>query len=109
MEDYYYTLGKDVQDITPFIEYFLTALTSQANTSLEEIKKPIPEHRAYLLPRRAEILDIIKDHHTVSFDFLTRRFRAIPTSTLHYDLLRLTKAGHITKLGSTRGALYIIK
>lgn len=107
--EYYQTLGKDVQNVTLFVEYYLNALASQAHTSLEEVKNPVPHHRAHLLPRRAELLDIISDHHAVSFDFLTRRFRAIPTSTLHYDLAQLVKSGYITKLGSTRGTLYTIK
>ena len=108
-QEYYDVLGKDIQDVTPFIEYYLTAIVSQANKSLVEINNPVPKHRAELLPRRAELLDIIKDHKTVTFDFLTRRFRAIPTSTLHYDLIQLIKKGYIIKLGSTRGTLYAIK
>lgn len=62
-----------------------------------------------LLPRRAEIIAIIRDHQMVSFNFLSRRFPGIPTSTLHYDLKQLVKGGFINKLGSTNGALYRMK
>ncbi len=107
-QEYYDELAHDVQDVTSFVDFFLTALASQTQTSLEELKLPIPEHRIELLPRRAEILDIIRDHHMVSFDFLARRFRAVAPSTLHYDLKQLIKKEYIKKLGSTRGAVYTL-
>jgi len=59
-----------------------------------------------LLPRRKEILETIKDHKTVSFDFIRRRFVNVPDSTLHYELQQLIKHGFIKKLGVSRGALY---
>lgn len=60
-----------------------------------------------LLPRRREILLIIRDHKQVSFDFIKRRFVGTPSSTLHYELQQLMKAKLIRKLGITRGALYV--
>ena len=59
-----------------------------------------------LLPRRQEILAIIRDHKLISFDFLKRRFYKVPASSLHYDLKMLQKKGFIKKLGVTRGVLY---
>lgn len=59
-----------------------------------------------LLPRRKEILETIKDHKLVSFDFLRRRFMRIAPSSLHYDLRQLAKKGFIRKLGVTRGVVY---
>lgn len=56
--------------------------------------------------RRQEIVLTIRDHNMVSFDFLTRNFRGVPVSTLHYDLLQLQKKGYIQKMGSTRGVMY---
>jgi Fic family protein len=105
-QEYYDALFPDTQNVTQFVVFFLTALLSQARQSFEEIKHPKVEFQSNLLPRRQEIVNIIRDHVTVSFDFLSRRFRKIPTSTLHYDLLSLQKKGYIEKLGSTRGALY---
>lgn len=105
-DGYYAALGPDRQDVSEFIDFFLTALLSQANESLAKAKEaPIPKY-SELLPRRAELLEIIRDHKMVTFDFLSRRFRAIPTRTLHYDLSQLTKRGLIKKLGSTRGVVY---
>jgi len=59
-----------------------------------------------LLSRRAEIVEIIRDHKMVSFDFIARRFRAVPTRTLHYDISQLVRFGYVKKLGNTRGAMY---
>jgi Fic family protein len=103
---YYDALGKDVQDVTRFVEFFLDALITQARQSLQEASNPPEIKYPNLLPRRAEIMEILHDHRTVSFDFLARRFRKIPTRTLHYDLEQLVKAGLVKKLGSTRGAVY---
>jgi DeoR/GlpR family transcriptional regulator of sugar metabolism len=60
-----------------------------------------------LLPRRREILEIIRDHRMVSFDFIKRRFPGICQSTLHYDIKQLLRAGLVRKLGATRGAQYV--
>lgn len=106
---YYDALAIDRQDVTPFIEFFLTALLTQAKKSLKESANPPTIPFPNLLPRRAEIVEIIKDHSLVSFDFLSRRFRSVPTRTLHYDLTQLIKQGYIKKLGSTRGAIYALK
>lgn len=109
-DDYYYVLGRDRQDVTEFVEFYLTALLSQAKISLKAAHEPgKPDAYAHLLPRRAEIMRLLHDHNVVSFDFLARRFRAVPTRTLHYDLSQLTKAGWVQKMGSTRGAVYTIR
>ena len=59
-----------------------------------------------LLPRRKEILMLIRDHSPISFDQIHRRFMAVTTSTLHYDLQQLHKVGLIRKLGTTKSAQY---
>jgi len=62
-----------------------------------------------LSARRQELVNTIRDHKEVSFDFLARNFRAVPISTLHYDLLQLIKHGYIQKMGSTRGVCYTLR
>lgn len=106
-QEYYDALMPDRVDVTIFVEFFLETLVEQAKRTLEMAKTPIPEHRAALLPRRAEIVDIIADHEMVSFDFLRRRFRAVSTSTLHFDLKQLIRGGYIKKLGTTRAVVYV--
>lgn len=104
---YYDALGRDRQDVTEFVEFYLTALLSQATISLKLAYEPVkPDPYSNLLPRRAEIMRIVEDHKVVTFDFLARRFRAVPSATLHYDVAQLVKAGLLRKMGTTRGAMY---
>jgi len=104
---YYDTLARDTTDVTAFVEFFLDALVAQAKKTLEQAMIPVPAHRVELLPRRAEILDVIGDHRMISFDGIARRFRAVSVGTLHFDLTQLAKGGYIKKLGSTRGVVYV--
>lgn len=107
----YYQVLEPSQDATDFIEFFLSALVSQANTTLEQFRN-IPRVEASkdkLMPRRQEILATIRDHPDCSFDFIVRRFISINPKTLHFDLSCLMKAGFVQKLGTTRGALYRAK
>lgn len=64
---------------------------------------------ASLLPRRAEILAVIRDHKLVKFDFLRRRFMGISPRMLRYDLKKLTDARLIRKRGKTNGVYYEAK
>lgn len=107
-EEYYQALGKDRQDVTEFVEFYLTALLSQVRSSLKLAYEPeVSNPYDSLLPRRAEILRIIQDHKVVTFDFLSRRFRGVPKRTLHHDVAKLVKGGWVRKLGTTRGAVYV--
>lgn len=85
----------------------IEVFTEQAEKTINDLKN-IKEERLEdtLLPRRREILEIIRDHEMVSFDFIKRRFTKVPNSSLHDDLRKLIKKGLIKKLGSTRGARY---
>lgn len=108
-DHYYYALGKDMQDVTSFVEFYLTALLEQARISLKIAYEPVKsDPYASLLPRRAEIMRIVSDHKVVTFDFIARRFRAVPTATLHFDIAQLTRAGFLRKIGSTRAATYAL-
>jgi len=105
--DYYDTLALGEKDITDYVEFMLEALaqTSEEAKKLALHKEQIkPED--YLLPRRSEILQIIKDHKLVNFDTIKRRFLKINERTLRYDLKQLQNAGLIKKLGTTRGVHY---
>jgi Fic family protein len=109
-DDYYYFVGRDTQDVTSFVEFYVTALLAQARISLKAAHESgKPDKYADLLPRRGEIMRLIEDHKIVSFDFLARRFRAVPVRTLHNDLAQLSKAGLVQKMGSTRGVSYTLR
>lgn len=107
-ESYYQVLEPSL-DTTKFVEFFLESFIEQAKLVLGKLgkqKETLPEE--YLLPRRREILEIIKDHPYSSFDFISRRFPVINPKTLHYDLGQLQEKGFIIKAGKTRGATYLL-
>ncbi len=62
-----------------------------------------------LLPRRAEIFYLIRDHKLVNFDFIKRRFMRVNERTLRYDLKKLQDTGFIRKRGVTNGVHYEAK
>jgi Fic family protein len=109
-DDYYRELSSDTEDVTKFVRFFLSALVAQSTISLREAHTTAEDNKYLsLLPRRAEIMRIVEDHKVVTFDFLSRRFRAIPLRTLHNDIAQLVKSGHIRKMGATRGACYSVQ
>lgn len=61
-----------------------------------------------LLPRRFEILQVIRDHKIISFDQIRRRFLGVNQRTLRYDLKSLADNGFIRKRGVTKGVYYEI-
>jgi len=81
--------------------------TEKLKTHMKNLDNPSEED--FLLPRRREILEIIKNHELISFEQIHRRFFKVPTRTLHYDIKQLEKEGFIRKIGTTRGALYQVK
>ena len=100
----------DQNDVTPFVEFMLEVLMSASENSI----KLVDNQKEYnkedsLLPRRKEILLLIREQQLLSFDRIRRRFLIIPERTLRYDLLQLQKGGFIMKLGTTKGVLYKTK
>lgn len=106
-DEYYAYLDKS--DATSFIEFMLEIINDQAKKILDEVngKKQTPDD--LLLPRRKEILDIIRDHEVISLDSLRRRFLKVSSRMIRYDLKKLEEQGFIIKLGTTRGAMYKVK
>src|SRR3989344_92609 len=105
--DYYNLLSITDNDITLFVEFFLKGIAESAEKTFEQLKGAKGEKpEDTLLPRRQEILQIIREQRLCSFNMIKRRFRKIPDSSLHYDMQILLKKGFIKKLGSTRGVVY---
>ncbi len=103
----YYSRLEPGSDCTGFIEFFLEALVFQLKKDLGKLNQNRQEQpEDALLPRRREILEVIRDHPHCTFDFIHRRFTGVNTKTLHYDLAQLRKKGFINKLGSTKGVVY---
>lgn len=105
--EYYSALETSGKEVSDYLEFMLLALAKTAQDAKEEIlKKKSLDAVDILLPRRAEILQIIRDHKIVNFDFIRRRFLTINGRTLRYDLLQLANDGLIKKRGSTKGVYY---
>lgn len=103
----YYAHLEPSSDCTDFIEFFLTALVDQLKKDIVTLGQRLSElPEDSLMPRRREILEIIRDHPHSTFDFIHRRFAAVNAKTLHYDLAQLMKKGFIRKLGATKGVSY---
>jgi Fic family protein len=109
-ETYYKMLEESERDATNHLEFMLEVLSEAAeDTKLLILDKRRLEKFDSLLPRRGEILEIIKDHKLMNFNGIKRRFRNINDRTLRYDLMQLGKGGFIQKLGTTRGVYYKAK
>jgi len=107
--DYYDVLALGEKDVTEYVEFMLEALAETATQAQKlALNKEQIKPEDYLLPRRAEILNIIRDHQMVSFDTIKRRFFAVNDRTLRYDLKQLQDAGLIKKRGTTKGVYYEI-
>lgn len=109
-DKYYSSLETEGTDITEFAEFILKAISESAQKVLLELKNTEdakPEDT--LMPRRAEILLIVREQRMVSFDQIKRRFLAVNTRTIHYDLQYLLSKKLIQKLGATRGVVYVPK
>jgi len=106
-DEYYYFLDASKKEATEYLEFILEGLWSETEKIKEIIfQKHQVRPEESLLPRRLEILYIIRDHKLVSFDFLQRRFLLVNPRTLRYDLKKLADTGFIIKKGKTRGVFY---
>lgn len=104
---YYESLENSERDVTDYLEFMLEAIEKTALKAKGLVlQKQQVEVEDYLLPRRAEILNIIKEHKLVTFDNIRRRFISIPERTLSYDLKKLQDTGLIRKRGATKGVYY---
>lgn len=104
---YYSALERPEKDVTPYLEFMLEALSETSQKAKELVlskQKVSPED--YLLPRRGEILNIIRDQKLVSFDMVRRRFTKVNERTLRYDIKKLSDQGLVRKRGTTKGVYY---
>ncbi len=105
--EYYRMLEEPEKDVTDYVTFMLSAIAETADSARKTVlAKQVLVDTDYLLPRRAEILKIIRDHTVINFDSIKRRFSAINERTLRYDLKKLQDEGFITKLGTTKGVFY---
>ncbi len=104
---YYEYLDQSEKDVTEYLQFMLEAIAKSAEIAKKEVlEKKNADIEELLLPRRNEILNIIKDHQLVTFDTIQRRFMAVNERTLRYDLKKLADQGLIKKRGTTKGVWY---
>jgi Fic family protein len=104
---YYRALEEPEKDATDYLIFLLEAIKETAlATKILILSKQKAETSDFLLPRRGEIYNLIKDHKLMNFDQIRRRFRNVNQRTLRYDLKKLQDAGLIRKLGNTKGVYY---
>lgn len=104
---YYETLLIPEKDVTFYVEFMLEVIKEASNETKELIlSKQKIEDEDMLLPRRGEILRIVKEHKIMNFDSIKRRFSQVNERTLRYDLKKLQEAKFIQKLGNTKGVYY---
>jgi len=105
--EYYRALEATEKDVTDYLEFMLEAISQTAEEAKTQVlEKKKVEVTDLLLPRRAEIFNIIKDHKIVNFDTIRRRFLAVSERTLRFDLKHLTDRGLVKKRGTTKGVWY---
>lgn len=105
----YYDALEPSTDVTSFVEFYLEVFIKQAKNVLERINNYSNSFNKIdlLLPRRKEIINIIKDHPYCTADFLIRRFAKVNKKTLLYDLKKIVDGGFVNKIGKTRGVVYL--
>lgn len=104
---YYETLSIPEKDVTSYVEFMLEVIKEASDETKELIlSKQKIEDEDLLLPRRGEILKIIKEHKIMNFDSIKRRFSQVNERTLRYDLKKLQESKFIQKLGNTKGVYY---
>jgi len=107
--DYYYFLDTGLKQTNDYLLFMLEAFYSQTEKIIGLLKSELDNrNKIYLPPRQEEILQIVKEHNVVSFDFIRRRFLKIPARTLRWDLKKLIDIKLIIKIGKTKGSYYSV-
>jgi Fic family protein len=105
--EYYRALEEPEKEVTDYLFFMLMAIGETAKKAKEMVlAKQEAKAVDFLLPRRAEIYEIIREQKMVNFDQIRRRFMKVNPRTLRYDLKKLAEGGLIVKLGTTRGVYY---
>lgn len=108
---YYQAISDSVGDnATEFVETMLEFMVEATSVAKDKMLAGKKFTQTDMLPlRRQELLQIIRDHRTVTLDFLHRRFLNVDDRLLRYDLKQLIDLGFVTKIGKTKGVIYTPK
>ena len=108
--EYYRALEEPEKEVTDYIIFMLQALSEASKKAVKLVlaSKENFSPEDVLLPRRSEIVKIVKDQRMITVDMLVRRFLSVNPRTLRNDVKRLVDAGFLAKLGTTRGVYYVL-
>ena len=107
-EEYYDVLLNGMYDLERYLEYMLKAYLAQMKKTveqLEELSKKSPL-LLELTARQEEIYSIIREHRSISLNFIMRRFLKVNERTLRNDLAKLIEKKLVVKVGNTKGVEY---
>jgi len=110
-EEYYDTLLNGMSDTERYLEFMLLAYLKQmekAGENLEELSRKSPL-LLELTARQEEIYIIIKEHRSVSLNFIVRRFLKVSERTLRNDIAKLIEKKLVVKVGNTKGVEYRVR
>lgn len=107
---YYHHLQSGMSDLASYLHYMLDTLRRECLLMHAEIETTLSQNQderfLTLSPRQREILTLLNEHILLSTDQICRRFMKVPVRTIRADISTLLKEQHITKVGTTRGAMY---
>lgn len=109
--EYYEALLNGMHDTERYLGFMLTAYLSQMKKTmekLEELSQKLPL-LLELTARQEEVYTIIKEHRSVSLNFVLRRFLKVSERTLRNDLTKLIEKKLVIKVGNTKGVEYRAK
>jgi len=107
-EEYYDVLLNGMTETGRYMEFMLVAYLEQMRKTVEKLEE-LSQKSPLLLEltaRQEEIYTIIKEHKSVSLNFIIRRFLKVSERTLRNDLMKLIDKKLVVKVGNTKGAEY---
>lgn len=110
-EEYYDSLLNGMGDTGRYVEFMLGAYLKQMKKTVEKLEE-LSQKSPLLLEltaRQEEIYSIIREHRSVSLNFVTRRFLKVHERTLRNDLAKLIEKSLVVKVGNTKGVEYRAK
>jgi len=110
-EDYYDALMLGMKDTESYLVFMLKAFCEQMKLTIEKLEYQSQKSPAMqeLTARQEEVYNIIREHKTVTLNFIARRFLKVPERTLRHDLAKLVEKNLVTKIGNTKGVEYRVK
>lgn len=107
-DQYYDVLLSGMKDTEDYLIFMLSAYWEQIKITVEKLEQQSkkPSIVQELTARQEEIYNIVREHKTITLNFIVRRFMKVSERTLRNDLIRLVEKKLIIKIGSTKGVEY---